>query len=626
MDKLEDYFPMMKCSVFCVSAVGTLLLVTSARAASVTIAKGETYTLDQDLVLNGADTLDANGTAQEPCIINGNGHAIIGRALTGHVKVQNCVFQGVGGKMETAPALELTTQGSADVTITGSVFDASGSIKLHANAQSTVTFKDNLLKANGIAYIEDELVGSHYDPAFLADGSSTGTKLFQGNRVYRDAAHFDGVNNWLIGGYGDQFSNVIIGHRGVIRVRGNHVKVVGNFVNPQYELRSPDVENIVVGGDDDNPDLVVEHNVLRGGEWVLRECQGEVRYNLIAEMNGHAWIKGPHDCNLHHNIFVNYQTPDPNREAGIDAVYLTLHLNIYNNTFDGGGMISKLNVPAIHAGKGRLIERVSSNAITNFLIPAQFAAISSTDVETQYDTDPPPGDARMHFADYNLFYNPDSPGVPDYTIQVEPDDKTPIAKGSPGFAMHDVHAAPAFKGPLPSTFPFASPDVQAGTVTVSMMLSHYRDLYTPTAGSPLTGAGDPTLNANNNIGAVGQGADKDPSDQFGTFMPGVGGGPPPLDVPDGGVAAGGAAAGGAPGSGGASAVGGTPAAAGSQSAGAGAHFGGGAGSSNPTGSSGNSGCGCKVGAATRDQPCWGWALIGAAALGVRARRRRSGAR
>ncbi|HEY4106132.1 MAG TPA: hypothetical protein VGM44_19670, partial [Polyangiaceae bacterium] len=475
----------MSRNLFGVSIVGASLFVAgSARATSVSIAAGQTYTLSADLVLSGADTLEANGTVASPCIIAGNGHAIVANALTGQIKIQDCVFQGLGADMETSPALDITAQGSADVTISGSTFDASGSIRLHMNDMSTVSFSNNLLKDNGIAYIEDELQGSIYVPAFYADGSSSGTKLFQGNRIYRDAAWFDGVNNWLIGGYGDQFTNVIIGHRGVIRVTGNHVKVVGNYINPQYQLTSPDVENISVGSNDDNPDLVVEHNVLRSGEWVLRECQGEVRYNVISEMNGHAWIKGPHDCNVHHNIFVNYDTPDPNREAGIDAVYFTPHLNIYNNTFDGGGKIAKLNVPAIHAGLGRLIERVDSNAITNFIIPAEDAAISSTDVETIYDTDPPPGDARMHYADYNLFYNPDSPNVPDYTIQVEPDDVNPITKGSDGFAKHDVHAAPGFKGPLPTAFPFASADVEAGTVKVSDILSHYRGLYSPAAQSP----------------------------------------------------------------------------------------------------------------------------------------------
>ena len=148
----------------------------------------------------------------------------------------------------------------------------------------------------------------------------------------------------------------------------------------------------------------------------------------------------------------------------------------------------------------------SSNAITNFVIPSRYAAVSSTDDETQYDTNPPPGDARMHFADYNLFYNPDAPSQVDYSIKVEPDDMTPMTKGSAGFAMHDVHAAPAFAGPLPTAFPFASADVQAGTVKVSTILAHYRQLYTPASGSPLIGAGDPTDGAHNNIGAIGQGS------------------------------------------------------------------------------------------------------------------------
>ncbi|HEY4102772.1 MAG TPA: hypothetical protein VGM44_02740, partial [Polyangiaceae bacterium] len=170
-------------------------------------------------------------------------------------------------------------------------------------------------------------------------------------------------------------------------------------------------------------------------------------------------------------------------------------------------------------------------------------AISSTDDETQYDTDPPPGDARMHYADYNLFYNPDSPSQTDYSLVVEPDDKTQIQKGSDGFAKHDVHAAPNFKGPLPTAYPFQSSDVQAGTVTVSQILSHFRELYAPGTNSPLTGAGDPMGGAHNNIGAIGQGPDLDPNDQFGSFMPGMGG-PPPLNLPDAGPSNGGTSNGG----------------------------------------------------------------------------------
>lgn len=568
----------------------------AAGATAVVIAAGETRTLDADLVLHGADTLDANGTAASPCTIVGNGHSIVATGLTAHIKIQSCVLTGLGGPLQSSPpALDLSAQGSADITIVGSTFDATGNVSFHMSGQATATVNDNLFAANGIAYIQDELVGSMYIPAFSADGSSTGTKVFQGNRIYRSSAQFDGVTNWLIGGYGDPYSNVLVGHRGVIRVRGNHVKVVGNFIHPQYPLTSPDVENITVGSDDASPDLVVEHNVLRSGEWVLRECQGEVRYNLIADMNGHAWIKGPHDCNLHHNIFVNYQTPDPNREAGVDVVYFTPHLNIYNNTFDGGGTISNLNVPAIHAGKGRLIERLSANAITSFIIPAEYAAVSSIDIETQYDTDPPPGDARMHYADYNLFYNPGSPSQTDYSVMVEPDDVHPIAKGSAGFALHDVHAAPGFKGPLPTSFPFASADVQSGAVRVSDILAHYRELYSPVGQSPLIGAGDPMFGAHQNIGAIGQGADVDPADQFGTFMPGTVGGPPPL--PDAGVGTampdGGGAAGRPDGS-----VGTGPADAGSQGPAD-------AGTSSPA----RGGSGCRVGGATSTPETWVWASL-----------------
>jgi hypothetical protein len=527
----------MKCHIYPVLVLGTALLASStAGAASMTIHAGETFRLDSDLVLMGSDTFDANGTVESPCMIIGNGHAIVARELIGHINIQNCFLQDLGGETEDQPALDLTAQGTADITIAQSTFDSSGAIRLHLFGNATTAFKNNLLKENGIAYIEDEFQGSHYVPAFYADGSSDGTKVFQGNHIYRSSATFNGVQNWLIGGYGDEFSNVVVGHRGVIGVRGNHVKVVGNFINPQYPLTSPDVENLVVGSNDENPDLIVEHNVLRSGEWVLRECQGEVRYNLIADMNGHAWIKGPHDCNVHHNIFVNYETPDPNREGGIDVVYLTPHLNIFNNTFDGGGTIADLGVPAIHIKGGLLIERIHSNAITNFVIRADFAAVSSLGPDAY---DPAPGDAHTHYADYNLFYNPESPSQVDYSIKVEPDNKTPVVQGMDGFAKHDVHAAPGFKGPFPTAFPFPSTDVQAGKVKVSEILAHYRDLYTPAAGSPLIGAGDPSGSSNNNIGAIGQGSDQDPNDQFGTFQPGSGvvtfpDGPPAPTRSDGG--------------------------------------------------------------------------------------------
>jgi MYXO-CTERM domain-containing protein len=597
----------VRIKAFAILMVGaSLAVVRAAEAASVTIQAGQTYTLSADLVLNGADNLDANGTTASPCTIVGNGHGIIGRSLTGHVKIENCILQGLGGTQDSQPAIDLTAQGSASLSITGSTFDACGTIQYHVNGSATATFNNNLLKDNGIAYIQNELQGSMYVPAFSADGSSSAAKVFQGNRIYRSAATFE-ADNWLIGGYGDQFTNVIIGHRGVIRANGNHLKVVGNFINPQYPLTSPDVENIAVGSDAANPDIVLEHNIFRSGEWVLRDCVGEVRYNVIADMNGHAWIKGPQTCNIHHNIFVNYANPDHNSEGGIDVVYLVPNLNIYNNTFDGGGRIGNLNVPAIHAKMGRVIERVHSNAFTNFLLPGNYAVVGNLGPDT-YDDNPPPGAARMHYADYNLFYNPDSPNSEDYTLTCAPNDVTAVPIGSAaGCGMRDVHAAPAFKGPLPTAFPYTNPDIMSGTTKVSTMLAHYRDLYTPAAGSPLVGAGDPMGGANNNIGAVGQGAAADPNDQIGTFQPGSGGGPPPLTGVGGSSGSG---------TGGSSATG-TAGAIGTGTAGANGSGAAGAGGSGPGQTSG--GCSCAVGESGR--PWVAFLMLGFAALIVISRRR-----
>src|SRR5262249_36132340 len=149
----------------------TFFFCKAAGAASVVIAAGETYRLDANLVLHGADSLDANGTPQNPCTIMGNGHSIVANGLTAHIKVQNCIFKGLGGPLQTSPpALDLSAQGTADVTITGSTFDACGNISFHMSDQATATFNNNLLAANGIAYIEDELQGSMYIPAFFADG------------------------------------------------------------------------------------------------------------------------------------------------------------------------------------------------------------------------------------------------------------------------------------------------------------------------------------------------------------------------------------------------------------------------------------------------------------------------
>jgi hypothetical protein len=67
----------------------------------------------------------------------------------------------------------------------------------------------------------------------------------------------------------------------------------------------------------------------------------------------------------------------------------------------------------------------------------------------------------------------------------------------------DEQADPRFKGPIPRAFPFSDEEVKARKVGVSKMLAFYRDAYSPAAGSPLIGAGDPADGEGTNIGAVG---------------------------------------------------------------------------------------------------------------------------
>jgi MYXO-CTERM domain-containing protein len=124
----------------------------------------------------------------------------------------------------------------------------------------------------------------------------------------------------------------------------------------------------------------------------------------------------------------------------------------------------------------------------------------------------------LEYADYNLFFNPDSAIKVHYGVGVE--GKT--VRVDPGFAYNDVPvggavnapADPKFTGPIPRAVGFDEQQVVDRQTTVCQILAHYRQIYTPAPGSPLIGAGDPADGADNNIGAVGGGT-ADPADVFG---------------------------------------------------------------------------------------------------------------
>jgi hypothetical protein len=96
-------------------------------------------------------------------------------------------------------------------------------------------------------------------------------------------------------------------------------------------------------------------------------------------------------------------------------------------------------------------------------------------------------------ADYNGWFNPLAPQSARYL--------SGIAGNPPG--LHDVQANPQLSGQPEVPYRVAEGCSWLGSCTTGQVLSHYRDLYRPAAGSPLVNAGSPADGAGAFIGAVG---------------------------------------------------------------------------------------------------------------------------
>src|SRR5262249_15242072 len=99
-------------------------------------------TLDQDLVLGPADTFMAQGTTDNPCIIEGHGHTLsTDPTWQASFLLRNCNLHGLGSA--SAPALEVFANGTADVTLDGNTFDASGFIHVNMPGNGPVQILHN---------------------------------------------------------------------------------------------------------------------------------------------------------------------------------------------------------------------------------------------------------------------------------------------------------------------------------------------------------------------------------------------------------------------------------------------------------------------------------------------------
>src|SRR5262249_4506038 len=159
-----------------------------------------------------------------------------------------------------------------------------------------------------------------------------------------------------------------------------------------------------------------------------------------------------------------------NLNSTIAVIYKGDGIQIYNNTFDGGGkdLARPWHVPAIEVGGEAFLASLRNNVFFNH--PTSFASGTATVRPGFTETKTSPAPARLGYADYNLFYNPDARERQNYALSVA--EKSERVNG--GFARHDVPAGgekdaqvdPQFQGLLPRAFPFSDEDIRSRKVSV----------------------------------------------------------------------------------------------------------------------------------------------------------------
>jgi uncharacterized protein (TIGR03382 family) len=490
----------------------------AARAMDYVVGPGGMLALDQDLVLQKGDKFSAVGSAESRCAINGGTFGIsAAEGWEGTFELQNCDVTGLG--TVTKPAINVVGNGASTLLLSGNVFDLSGMISMRVGDTATIRVINNTIQETSVVAV---VMGSfeQSQPAIHLDGSgNTNLKVFQGNRIFRSYAHFQSTQNWLVGGDKPGEGNVIIGQRAGISLEFcNGVRVVGNYIHiPQPLVGWNQVKALGASGDG----IVVEHNVVRGGNWLLDiAAEIEIRYNLLGDsFDRPALLLESTDVReaVHHNIFIRN---DPDVRPDISGVWV-LHAagknktEIYNNTFHGGGSCWKTTGGVVAVYPGAFLDSLRSNAFTQY--PIQLGATTAAILgggpergESGYEPLDPPL-PRLGYADYNLFYNPDAFRKDNYGLSVVGGQE----RVGPGFAANDQGMAidqqvdPRFTDKIPIKFPYTDDALKGGSATVCHILQFYRQRFMPAAGSPLIDHGDPADGAGNDIGAVGAGAPND---------------------------------------------------------------------------------------------------------------------
>jgi hypothetical protein len=470
-----------------------------------------------DPVPAGKTMMSLTGDVTGP--VNWNNVFVVGNGFvvnaSGAVTIKDSIVTGLGSM--TKPGITGT---SSALDVQNSIFENTGSFTMTLTGEALI--KNNEFRANNLLTFKPP------DPDAVAvielTGNSSAAKKFQGNRVGAGRVVFRSMNNWLVGGDTDDLSNVIIGPRGTVYFVNGARDIIfrGNYVHHAYRggwsqgfnlSFQCNLCNLASG-----TNVLSEHNVLRGGSWIVQSLVGEFRYNLVYGY-GHTWIRtAVTGASIHHNLFV------PEFLGGLDGgiqLYINeKNIQIFNNTFDGGGTMAADFIKSFVDLSGS----VQVTTLRNNLFTFARGAISGGG----------PGGpgikasaGNLVSADYNSFYNPDNPNKDNYSV-------ADLMEGTGTFASHDVSAGgvgmkDAQLGMSPYAgariFPYEAVVDEAavwnGTQKVSQILAAFRARYTPAAGAPIIDAGDPadsdSMGRKADIGAVDlAGHDQDKVGKFGT--------------------------------------------------------------------------------------------------------------
>jgi hypothetical protein len=455
---------------------------------------GPTMTLSSDLVLSGSTSFELIGTPGARALLtSSNGSKIRSAAgWTGHFIVRYADVIGLGSL--DVPGIDVTVGGSGPLEVRGSVFDRCGPPAFTAGDSVPVTISDNTFQPNTLVTASDVQDYADSKPSVsLTGGTTTTSKVFRGNNVGVAYVQFLNTANWLVGGDHDVDGNVIIGVRGGVKfVNTSAMTLRGNIVYHRYPYGWSEGHNVNYEGSAAGE--LVEHNVIRGGSWMLQGITGEVRYNLMIDNNEAFFRFTDVGTPIHHNVLV---------DVGLRRTYYPTgglvfpDGSFYNNTIDMGGTAVGWHYDSFTYSGGSTLTSIRNNVFTgfNFFNPVTVIASGST-----------------QSADYNAWYNPDSVSYTRY------------ASGS--FGAHDIAGGassdPHFSQLRAIPFPYGIGDLWLRRTTTSQLLGAYRARYLPAAGSSLIDAGSPSDDTggirNTDVGAVGAG-NVHPDDKFGTFGP-----------------------------------------------------------------------------------------------------------